>query len=107
MTDLIGVKPAPAVSEIGLLRTPTAPIMKSALVVEIVALAVRELPVLVLGVATSKGDAVFAPLTAKATTEDVEDPLRFIVIVIAPIDAFVTQKACRVRDPDIATLAPL
>ena len=105
VTEPIAVKPVPLVSEIGLLRTPTAPMMKSALVVEIVVLAVTELPVFELGAVTSNGEAVFAPLMAKATTDDAEFPLRVTVIVIAPVVVFKAQNVCRVLRPLIAALA--
>jgi hypothetical protein len=79
--------------------------MKSGLVVEIVALAVLVVPVFVLGVVTSNGEAVFAPLMADATADDAADPLRVIVIVIAPLVVFTAQNVCKVLDPEIATLS--
>jgi len=105
VTEPIVVKPVPMVSVTGLVFTPTEPMMKSGLVVEIVVLAVPVVPVFELGVVTSNGEAVFAPLTAKADTDDAELPLRETVIVIAPDVVFRAQNVCRVLVPEIAALA--
>jgi len=69
-----------------------------------VVLAELEVPVFLLGLATSKGEAVFAPFTAKATTDEAAFPLRLTVIVILPAVVCKAQNVCKVLLPVIATL---
>lgn len=68
-----------------------------------VVLAVVLLPVFELGFVVSNGEAVLAPLTAKATALESSAPVREIVIVIEPLADFKAQKVCRVLELDIAT----
>ena len=94
---------------VGLFRTPTTPIMKSLLVVDIVVLGEVLVPVALLGDVNSNGEAVLAPLTAKATADEESPPetlpLSVIVIVIEPIVGFKAQKVCNVLELEIAVLA--